>query len=87
MDNKTILAEVICPAVSKTYDFIIDSTLTVGEAVERIADEIRRAERIDILFSEIESVSLFSSEYRYPLNAAMKICDCGIMSGSRLMLV
>ncbi len=87
MNRNRIIAEVSCPATSRTYDFIIYTQMTVCQAIENISRQIMDYEGNDIMFDDISSLDLFSSEFSLPLDKHMLISECNIRSGSRLMLV
>ncbi|MBE6853028.1 MAG: hypothetical protein E7505_06080 [Ruminococcus sp.] len=87
MENKKILAEVVCPATSRTYDFVLEAGMTAGSALKKIAAEIINYERMDMLFSDIGSAELFCDESELPLAEDITLDEYGITSGSRLMII
>lgn len=87
MDNHTINVEVICPAVSRKYDFVLRCSMTSGEAALRIAEHIKSAEHIEFLFSDEKIPQLFEQKYRLPLNPDITLEEYGIKSGSTIMII
>ncbi len=86
MERTKINVEVICPAVSGRYDFVIDRQMTAGEAAEKIARQIREYEKADVLFSG-GRVLLYSSGSRLPLAPSVPLEKYGVTGGSRLMII
>ncbi len=87
MSRDHILVEVLCPATSRSYDFIIYKRMTVCQAIDKIAGQIKEFEGNDIIFDDTSSLDLFSSEYSLPLDKELIIENCNIKSGSSLMIV
>ena len=86
MERTKINVEVICPAVSGRYDFVIDKQMTAGEAAEKIASQIREYEKTDVLFTK-GNVLLYSSGSRLPLSPSVPLEEYGVTGGSRLMII
>ncbi len=86
MNTGKITVLVICPAVSGKYDFRLDSEMTAGEAIQKIAEQIRKYENADCLFRS-DGLLLFSEESDRPVNPDVTLEEYGIVNGSRLMLI
>jgi len=86
MKNKKIIAEVLCPVISGRYDFFLSTEMTAGEALEKIAEEVRKSENADFLFTG-ESTYLYASGARLPLDPSVTLEEYGITDGSVLMLI
>lgn len=87
MKNRKITVEVLCPALSGKYDFVMDADITAGEAAREISEKIIRFERVDGLSFENGDTYLFTDVSQLPLDPDMSLSECGICSGSRLMLI
>lgn len=87
MKKNKITVEVLCPSVSGNYDFILDAGITVRDAAEMIASEIRRFTGIGFLLNDTEKILLYSDESTVPYDHSLTLEECGISGGSRIMLI
>lgn len=87
MKKDQILAEVICPLTSRTYDFIISSSMLIGDLAEKICIEISAREGKSISLGDHENKDIFSSEHTLPLDRKKTLADYGISSGCSLMII
>ncbi|MCI8441757.1 MAG: hypothetical protein HFG27_04405 [Provencibacterium sp.] len=82
-----LLLEVICPVTNRHYDIFIPKKMRVGQAIQKIADEISAFESAQDLFASREELMLCSYEQKGILNPAIQMIEAGIQSGDRLMLL
>lgn len=82
-----IIVEIICPAVSKSYDFRISKRLSVSEGIAKIAEEIREAEHNKGMFQNKETISMFHANSKTVLNSDMSFSENGVKSGDVLMII
>lgn len=87
MNVNTVTAEVICPASSGTYDFIIDCRLKISELINIFTEQIRIYEKNKLLFSGKYNPRLYCSELRLPLDPEMTLEEYGVRNGCRLMII
>lgn len=87
MKKDQILAEVICPLTSRTYDFVISRSLIISDLAEKICSEISEREGNSISLWSPEDTDIFSSEYALPLDREKTLADYGIISGCSLMII
>lgn len=87
MKKSKITAEILCPDSLGKYDFVLDSDMTVGEAVLLISDEIRKYEGVDFIMNNPDEIMLYSDGYALPFDHSLTLEECGLSSGSRLMLI
>lgn len=87
MNKNSVIVEVICPCVSRTYDFVLCKEMTIQSVIDGILDEISEYESDNKLFSKRSKLDLVSERYDYPLESSRKLEDYGIKSGDRLMLI
>lgn len=80
-----ILIEVITPGNGKTYELMLDDRLAVGEAKEKIIDQIISYEEGNISFDE--SVALFSPALQARLPENRNLRNAGLRSGQPLLLL
>ena len=86
MSSRRVNVEVVCPAVSDRFDFVIDTGLTAGETAGKIASEIREAMKADIILSG-GGLLLYASGSRMPLDPEVTLEKYGVTDGSILMLI
>ena len=80
-----ILIEVITPGNGKTYELMIDDTLTVGVTKEKIIEQIISFENGNIAFDN--NVALFSPVTRTPLSDYRNLRLAGIKGGQSIYLL
>ena len=81
-----IYLEVQVPGNAKTYEFVADSTMTVGKVKKQIIKQVVAAENCDI-FSEKNDVLFCSVDLEGLLQDNEILGDVGIRSGSKIMLL
>ena len=86
MSSRRVNTEVVCPAVSGRFDFVIDTGLTAGEAAVKIASEIRKALKTDVILGD-DGLLLYASGSRLPLDPEERLEKYGVTNGSILMLI
>ena len=87
MKSKKITVEVLCPALPGKYDFVLDNDIRAGEAAKKISEEIIQFERAESCKFDEGSMYLFTDTSQLPLDPEVSLSECGICSGSRLMLI
>jgi len=80
-----LIVEVITPGNGKTYEILLDDTLTVGTAKEKIIEQIISFENENIAFDD--NVALFSSTARSPLPDFKNLRAAGVKGGQSLLLL
>ena len=86
MSSRRVNVEVVCPAVSGRFDFVIDTGLTAAEAAGKIASEVREFLKADII-AENDGLLLYASGSRLPLDPEERLEKYGVTNGSILMLI
>ncbi len=86
MSSRRVNVEVVCPAVSGRFDFVIDTGLTAAEAAGKIASEVRESLKADII-AENDGLLLYASGSRLPLDPEERLEKYGVTNGSILMLI
>ena len=86
MSSRRVNVEVVCPAVSGRFDFVIDTGLTAAEAAGKIASEVRESLKADII-AENDGLLLYASGSRLPLDPEERLENYGVTNGSILMLI
>lgn len=82
-----IIVEIICPALSKSYEFRISKRLSVSEGLEKIISEIQGIEQNEMIFSKDAVLSLFCKRLNCILNTDMTFAENGVKSGDTLMII
>lgn len=74
-----ILVDVYVPAVNKTYEFKLEDSLYISDIIEEMSDLFAPQEEIDLL--------LFDAVSQKALSYSSTLRECGVDSGSYLILV
>jgi hypothetical protein len=77
--------EVITPGNGKTYELMLDDTLTVGAIKEKIIEQIVAFENGNIAFDE--NAAIFSPATRTPLPSHKNLRIAGIKGGQSVYLL
>jgi len=77
--------EVITPGNGKTYELMLDDTLTVGAAREKIIEQIVAFENGNIAFDE--NVAIFSPVTSTPLPDYKNLRAAGVKGGQSVYLL
>jgi hypothetical protein len=80
-----IIIEAITPGNGKTYELMLDDTLTVGAAKEKMVEQIIAFENGNIAFDN--SVSLYSQVANAHIPDCRNLRKAGIKSGQSLYLL
>lgn len=81
-----ILIEVLCPSVSRRWDFRIPTRMKLSDVKEQMIADIQLYEGSDIIFSNPESVFLMNSDGEV-LNGEFTAEESGIDSGDVIMII
>lgn len=81
-----ILVDIYVPSVDKTYDFYLDESAKIQIIVEEIAEMIGQKERTT-LFGHPSGLFLCDRPGQRLLPKEISLRDCGIHSGSSMLLV
>jgi len=81
-----ILVDIYVPSTDQEYDFQLDQNASVASVVEELAELISQKERC-VLQSNPGMFSLCSREFQSVLPMNCTLNECGIRTGSRLILV
>jgi len=80
-----MIIEVVTPGNGKTYEVMLDDTLTVGAAKEKIIEQITAFENGNIAFDE--SAELYSPATKACLQGHRNIRKAGVRSGQPVLLL
>jgi len=80
-----LIIEVVTPGNGKTYEILLDDTLTVGAAKEKIIEQIITFENENIAFDK--DVSLFSPVTKAPLPEYKNLRSAGVEGGQSIYLL
>ena len=80
-----ILVEVTTPGNGKTYEFMLDSRLTVGAAKLKIIEQIQSLENGCIAFDD--RAALFAPASRHRLPDHRNLRKAGVRGGQQLFLL
>jgi len=80
-----MIIDVVTPGNGKTYELMLDDTLTVGAAKEKIIEQISAFENGNIGFDESSSLYLTASQSCLPDHRNIR--KAGVRSGQSLLLL
>ncbi len=80
-----ILVDVQVPALDKTFDFVLNEELTVGELTEEIVQFI--TEHVKCVKEPEKAVLLYAFYKECILDAALTLAEQGIKAGEKLILL
>ena len=80
-----IIIEVITPGNGKTYEMMLDDTLTVGAVKEKIIEQITAFENGNIAFDE--NVTIFSQVNQTVLPDHRNLRAAGVKGGQSVFLL
>lgn len=81
-----IMVDIYVPALDREYDFSLDQNVRIGTIIEEISEMIAHQERSEIVGSTEELVLCDRKEGRI-LDGNDTLGACGVLTGSKLMLV
>jgi len=81
-----LFVDVFLPGNGKIYEFSLDGSMLVGQATDRIIDNIREAEN-NTVSVDPKTAILSDSNLSMRLNAGMTLQAAGVKSGHTLILV
>lgn len=81
-----ILVDIFVPSVDKTYDFQLNETVTVKMLIEEISEMIGQKERCRII-GNVDDLQLCDKANKCMLSKEKTLNDCGIITGSSLILI
>ena len=82
--GENVYVEVVFPAMSKRYDFVLPVKLRVQPATRLISQIIMNKERLEL---DVEKLLLFNYDGKVLIDSSMSVYEAGINDGSRLILV
>lgn len=80
------LADVSVPVLNQIYDFKLDENMEIGILIEEIVEMICQKEQCQI-FGNLSAIFLCEVEKKEIFSRTKTLQECGIHTGSRLMLV
>lgn len=80
-----LFLEISAPANGKSYEFSLDNSILVSDLVAKLTADIAEFENGSISFQS-GGTMLFSTEHQYCLPTEKTLSECGIKSGSRLII-
>ena len=84
--NDNILIEIICPAVSRKWDFRIPQNVILADIKSQIISDIRIYEGMELLFSNIDDTILIRDD-GVILNCRFTASEAGVKSGDTLLII
>lgn len=81
-----IMVDIYVPAVDKAYDFTLNADIKIRTIIEEIAEMIAQKEQAEIV-GDIECFMLCDGDRNKVLPTNMTLGECGIKTGSRMILV
>ena len=81
-----ILVDVFVPSVNNVYDFRLDEETTVRSVIEEMCELIEQKEHCSLV-GDIEEVMLCQQKDRRILQRDSTLVECGVETGSSLILV
>lgn len=84
--NDNILIEIICPAVSRRWDFRIPSNIKIADIKLQIISDIQIYEGMEMIFSNIEETIIIRKDGTI-LNSNFTALEAGIKSGDTLLII
>lgn len=81
-----ILVDVRVPSLNKVYDFNLEEYALVSVLIEEIVEMICQKEQCEMI-GEIEEMLLCEEETQVVLPKHKNLEECGVHTGSRLLLV
>jgi len=81
-----ILVDIYVPCLDKVYDFHLDETAKVQIILDEIVEMIGHKEHTT-LYGGVADLTLYDRLERRPLPVDMPLGECGIHSGSSMLLV
>ena len=80
----TVILEIICPAASKSYEFVVSKRMNAGQAIAGIIEDIRICERNESMLSENIVLVTEGGEI---IDPNYTVWENGIRSGDTLMIL
>ena len=81
-----LTVEVICPSVSRSFDFRIPPKMSTADVKARLIDDIRTFEDNAELFADAKKVGLYcETTGRIPESSDLE--SAGVKCGDRIMLI
>lgn len=81
-----ICVDLYLPVLDKTYDFNLDENAVIGVLIEEIAEVIAQKEQ-STFAGEIRELMLCNQETGEIMAKNKCLSDCGVHTGSRILLV
>lgn len=81
-----VLVDVFVPSVDKEYDFQLSETAEISMVIEEISEMIGQKERTEIV-GDVNRLQLCDQERQCLLDRNRTLAQCGVVTGSRLILV
>lgn len=81
-----VMVEVMVPALDKEYDFQLDENASIDILIEEITEMVCHREQIQLVGEE-KKMMLCHLDGQRVLPRDQNLCDLGIKTGNRLMLV
>ncbi len=81
-----VLVDIFVPSVDKEYDFQLSETAEISTVIEEISEMIGQKERTEIV-GDINRLQLCHKERQCILDRNRTLAQCGVVTGSRLILV
>lgn len=81
-----IFVDVYVPGLDKEYDFQLDETITVDTLIKEMSETISQKEQCEIIGNKRDFM-LCLQEKEKILPSNMTLEECGVHTGSRIILV
>lgn len=81
-----ILVDIYVPSLDRNYDFQLNENAGVGTIIEEISEMVGQKERSRIV-GDVEKLTLCDKRQKYVLDKEKTLAECGISTGSSLILI
>lgn len=81
-----IVVDIYLPALGREYDFRLNETILIDILIDEITDVICQKEQCS-MSDEIGKLTLWDIRQERRLSGRETLAECGIYSGSKLLLV
>lgn len=81
-----ILVDIFVPSVDKTYDFNLNENVSVKMLIDEVSEMICQKERCKII-GNVSDLQLCDKYSQQILPKNRTLMDCGVLTGSSLILI
>lgn len=81
-----IMVDIFVPAVDKEYDFTLNADVKIKTIIEEISEMVAHKEQSEIV-GDADQLMLCDRDGKTVLSDMMTLRECGIKTGSKMMLI